>query len=1015
MKYKLPELKDFCKKYGLRVSGTKTELCARLSDKFSCDLKVKDDDREFNSDKCKGDNPSYSKYELEKFAENNNVKISKKDTKKDICKKLLNKVDCKELEVVEVSTPKSSSSKRKSKSPKSPKKRSSSKKKEVESESEDDHPKRKSSKKSSKKDIEIEVESDSEDEENKIKSDFENQYEIDDTKFWQMSYTENNKKKKLGGIFVDLKKNSKSVLELVVDKIGVKNFKKLDKDELVTEIEKLLKGKGNVSIKKKEKSRDELELRLKKKIDNFNKKKYDSSVDIHRVIDMFGVSKNIISKSDLSDFNKLNETEIVIFCDFYSSKDDLSFHDALEYFIPEKDYRTFFSKYYVREFIKKDDTGDEIVKKYGDLLGRDLLNKFKSLSKTKRNELVKKYIQGIKPLSYFMKVNKCNESGNGDDLSCEEGVCNISLGQCVDKDSQGKYENDTIKGQEIIGTKDAISALKKKLKPKNDNIVKLDFSTKRGKQLTILFKSLFVTDIRNHKKLNLLVCKKEASFSYVYATNKEDDDDILDLTDFYDDPKKTISNAPVVCVLENSSLEKLISEPVTNGVLVVKRLAKTDVPNFLILESIKLSKGNNYKVVDMDESEEDVLIKLDTNKKKIPKKSSPKIVIDDESTTEEEIEEKKEDIKYKDFIKYIKSNLTRNDDDNILYMAAEQFGFNYILNLEKTDPSFFRKYSGEIENFIEAFNNTTKESRKKNFSNNFISGKYDFGDSEEELQREEDERKLKSLSEIKSTRPEILKKKEEYRKFMEGEEIDEEYEAPTKPITPRGKGFKSGANKPTGDILLENLTDLYDGLLKDGKEKEKNKPKKTKWDDEEDDNSIPQPAWEKEDEEEIELKRQNEEERMKKDEEWMEREEKRRRRREKEEREERKQKELDEQDERRGREIQDEERIKKEEKKLRDEEKAREKERIKYEEELKEAEVQRRKRAAEATVVKLGKNKEEESRKAENARRRIEDALKKKEEEEEIDELPSKEEILNLSKELSKPQQEIAKCLGLSS
>ena len=62
MKYTVAELKDYCKKCGIRVSGTKAELCDRLNEKFSCDLPKGDE--VFDPKKCEGDKPGYSKYEL---------------------------------------------------------------------------------------------------------------------------------------------------------------------------------------------------------------------------------------------------------------------------------------------------------------------------------------------------------------------------------------------------------------------------------------------------------------------------------------------------------------------------------------------------------------------------------------------------------------------------------------------------------------------------------------------------------------------------------------------------------------------------------------------------------------------------------------------------------------------------------------------------------------------------------------------------------------------------------------
>jgi len=57
--------------------------------------------------------------------------------------------------------------------------------------------------------------------------------------------------------------------------------------------------------------------------------------------------------------------------------------------------------------------------------------------------------------------------------------------------------------------------------------------------------------------------------------------------------------------------------------------------------------------------------------------------------------------------------------------------------------------------------------------------------------------------------------------------------------------------------------------------------------------------------------------------------------------------------------------------------------------------------------------KEEESRMAEESRRKIKEEIAKRDDEQVLDDLPSKESLLSLAKELAKPQKEIARCLGL--
>ena len=85
-------------------------------------------------------------------------------------------------------------------------------------------------------------------------------------------------------------------------------------------------------------------------------------------------------------------------------------------------------------------------------------------------------------------------------------------------------------------------------------------------------------------------------------------------------------------------------------------------------------------------------------------------------------------------------------------------------------------------------------------------------------------------------------------------------------------------------------------------------------------------------------------------------------------------------------------------------------ERKREEEERKEEELAERKRKEEAGLIKIGRDKVEDDK---DIPKRVSDALKKKRDEDDLDELPSKEDLLKLAKGLSKPQQEIAKCLGL--
>ena len=484
MTYTSAELKDFCKKYGLRVSGTKTELCDRLRDKFSCDLPDKDDDI-FDPKKCEGDNPSYSKYELEKFAKQNKIKISSSDTKKDMCDKIVDKVDCSELEVVEVGS-------------KVSKKKSSKKKKEVDIEIEYDSddeptpkkkktsPKKKSPKKVSKKkkEVDIEIESDSDDEPtpkkkspkkvSKKKDEFKDSkcmsYLKDELIAFSEEYGLDTKGTKVD-LCNRLKKHLKGTkipddIKKVIDEVEKgespkkKTLKKVSKKKKIVIIEELDNDEDEEPKTPKKsspkKSKGDLEEILREKLGSSTKSEFVS------IIEQYGIDKNIVSSEAFATFKSLDTKNM--FIDMYvRGNNKPTFEEAINYFYPERSYRKFFSKYYIA-VINNDLDGSDVIKSYGDLIGK-YLDKFKSLGSSKRKSITKEYIENMKPFSKYITLRDCNKSGDGSDLDCGDDVCNIDLGQCVSKDdldSDSKVVD--IKGNKIVGNKAALDSLKKTLK-----------------------------------------------------------------------------------------------------------------------------------------------------------------------------------------------------------------------------------------------------------------------------------------------------------------------------------------------------------------------------------------------------------------------------------------------------------------------------------------------------------------------------------------------------------------------
>jgi len=494
--YTAVQLKEYCKKYGLRVSGTKSELCDRLRDKFSCDLpKKKKDDPSFDPKKCEGDKPVYSKYELEKFAEKNKVHVKKGDTKRDICDRLTSKASCKELEVVEVGKPlrkrkpieiesDTDEEEKPKRKPASRKRRASAKKKpiievETTTDEEEEKPKRKPASRkrraSAKKKPIIEVETTTDEDEEKPKrkpasrkrrsppSKKDNSDEFDEKKCGDkpkylkakiISFAEKYNLNTSGtakDICVRIKDHlsdmGKEVPEIVED--------------VLEEEEEEEKEKEDVPIKKGKKY---TERNLKNDIIDDNDK---AEVLFHK-------HPEIVDRNDFANFMKIDTKDRRLFVNMFTALDG-SFHDLLEYFIAERPYRRFFSTYMVR-ISKKKNTPKEIEDEFGHLLGGKLLAKFKILSDNKKFSIAQEYISDSKPISSLLRVDECRDDYY-EHCSKRGESCDIDLGQCVKEDDlASRSDGIEIGGKRIIGSSSSLKALRKKLNIKTKEEIEDELS-----------------------------------------------------------------------------------------------------------------------------------------------------------------------------------------------------------------------------------------------------------------------------------------------------------------------------------------------------------------------------------------------------------------------------------------------------------------------------------------------------------------------------------------------------------
>ncbi|MDD4931573.1 MAG: SAP domain-containing protein [Candidatus Colwellbacteria bacterium] len=491
--YTAVQLKEYCKKYGLRVSGTKGELCDRLRDKFSCDLpKKKKDDPSFDPKKCDGDKPSYSKYELEKFADKNKVTVKKSDTKRDICDKLTSKASCKELEVVEVGKalkkkkpiieietdseeeekPRKRATKKKiikddttdeeEERPKTPPKRKPAAKKpvkkvEIEIETTTDEeeerpktpPKRKPAAKKPVKKVEIEIETTTDEEEERPKR------KPAPKKPAKKGEDDEFDEKKCG----DKPRYLKAKIISFAEKYNL-NTSGTAKD-ICVRIKDHLSERGEEVPEIVEDVLEEEEKPKKRYTEkNLKQEIFD---DVKNGENILRDHPELIDREDFANFKKL-EKDKILFLNMFSGLKG-SFHTLLEYFIAERPYRRFFSTYMVR-IGKKKNSPKEIIDEFGHLLGGKLLAKFKVLSDKKKLSIAEEYIKSTKPLIHFFGVDECRDDNY---KHCAENgeVCDIDLGQCVKEDDLAlRADGIEIDGKRIIGSISSIKALRKKLKIK---------------------------------------------------------------------------------------------------------------------------------------------------------------------------------------------------------------------------------------------------------------------------------------------------------------------------------------------------------------------------------------------------------------------------------------------------------------------------------------------------------------------------------------------------------------------
>lgn len=445
--YTVVQLKEYCKKYGLKISGTKSELCNRLQDKFSCDLpkKKNDSDDAFNPKKCEGDKPVYSKYELEKFANANKVSVKKSDTKRAMCDKLVSKTNCKELIIVEIDT------KKKKKKPIEI---------EIESDEEEPKPKKKPSKKRKVKELESEEESIPKKKSPKKKSprkvspleDFDDKKCGDKPRYLKskiISYAE-----KYG---LETSGTAKDICIRIKDHLSDVGKKV---PEIVEDVLEELESESESSSE----SEDEIEsqgtlTQLKSELTKTNSK------------DILKKYSHLISSNDLENFKKLDIKDQTLFINLFNNNDS-DFHTFLEYFIKERDYKRFFSVYTVRT--KKGMSSKDIIKEFGHLLDKLVLAKFNILSDKKKLSIAKKYLTSTQSINHFIPIDECR-SDYYEHCSENKEVCNIDLGQCVrEKDLDHKYDGIEIDGNRIIGSKDSLETLKKKLNIKSKEEIELE-------------------------------------------------------------------------------------------------------------------------------------------------------------------------------------------------------------------------------------------------------------------------------------------------------------------------------------------------------------------------------------------------------------------------------------------------------------------------------------------------------------------------------------------------------------
>ena len=191
--------------------------------------------------------------------------------------------------------------------------------------------------------------------------------------------------------------------------------------------------------------------------------------------EIFKKYSHLVSRDDLENFNRLDSKDQTLFINLFNNN-EYDFHSFLEYFIKERDYKRFFASYTVR--IKKGMSSKDIIKEFGHLLDKLVLAKFNVLSDKKKLSIGTNYLTSNKSLTYFIPIDECR-SDYYEHCSENKEVCNIDLGQCVrEEDLESKYDSLEIDGKRIIGNKDSLDTLKKKLNIKTKEDLEREESEK---------------------------------------------------------------------------------------------------------------------------------------------------------------------------------------------------------------------------------------------------------------------------------------------------------------------------------------------------------------------------------------------------------------------------------------------------------------------------------------------------------------------------------------------------------